>query len=110
MNTNKIKEIGKWMMIIGGSIFTAGTGCYGVANYIERHKQKKLHKAELEQIESAHIAKENQLKEAETMARIERDRTYSKQLKNMDQKTFAKFHADNIARANDDIMKKAENI
>ena len=28
MNTKKIKEIGKWMMIIGSSIFTAGAGCY----------------------------------------------------------------------------------
>lgn len=105
MNTSKIKEIGKWMMIIGGSIFTAGTGCYGVANYIERREQKKIHKAELDRIESAHITKENQLKEEAATARIEKDRVYSEQLKNMDQKTFAKFHADNVARAN---QKKSE--
>ena len=97
INTNKIKEIGKWMMIIGGSIFTAGTGCYGVANFIEHREQKKIHKAELNRIESEHVTRENQLKEEAASAKIEKDRIYSEQLKNMDQKAFAKFHSDNVA-------------
>ncbi len=38
MNTKKIKEIGKWMMIIGSSIFTAGAGCYWAASHVERKR------------------------------------------------------------------------
>ena len=47
MDTEKIKEIGKWMMVIGGTIFTSGAGCYWVAGHIERKEEKKIHQTKL---------------------------------------------------------------
>ena len=47
MNTKKIKEIGKWMMIIGSSIFTAGAGCYWAASHVERKEDKLIHERKI---------------------------------------------------------------
>lgn len=110
MNTKKIKEIGKWMMLVGASIFTCGAGTNLMCTYIENKEAKAIHKNNLYLIEEEELIKEHKLKDEALAAATEKDRLYSEKLKTMDSKTFAKFHAENVAKANDAVMESANEI
>lgn len=97
MNTKKIKEIGKWMMIIGSSVFTAGAGCYWAASHVERKEDKLIHEQKMHRIE------EERLK-----AETEKDHAYCLKINQMDDEAFAKYHAEQVAKANDTVIKDAE--
>lgn len=99
MNTRKIKDVGKWMMVVGCTIFTSGAGCYFVGGFIEQKEEERIHKIKLKCIEEEKI-------KAET----EKDKVYTERLKNMDQKAFAEFHADRVSMANEKVMKEAERL
>ena len=43
MNTKNIKEVGKWMMVIGASLFTFGAGAHMACVYIENKDAKTVH-------------------------------------------------------------------
>lgn len=110
MNTKNIKEVGKWMMVIGASIFTFGAGANMACVYIESKEAKSVHKNKLYLIEEEELVKENKLKNEALAAATEKDRLYSEKLKTMDNKTFAKFHAENVAKANDEVIANANEI
>lgn len=110
MNTKNIKEFGKWMMVIGASVFTFGAGTNMVCTYIESREAKAIHKKNLYLIEEEELLKEHNLKEEALSAATEKDRLYSEKLKTMDSKTFAKFHAENVAKANDAVIANANEI
>lgn len=110
MNTKNIKEVGKWMMVIGASIFTFGAGANMACVYIENKEAKTVHKNKLYLIEEEELVKENKLKNEALAAATEKDRLYSEKLKTMDNKTFAKFHAENVAKANDAVIESANEI
>jgi hypothetical protein len=110
MNTKKIKEIGKWMMVAGGTIFTSGAGFYFVGNYIERKDEKHIHQVKMDRINEEERIKSLKLREEKIKAETEKDRAYAEQLKNMDQKTFAKLHADRVSVANENVIKDAERV
>ena len=63
MDTEKIKEIGKWMMVVGGTIFTSGAGCYWVAGHIERKEEKKIHQTKLDRIAEEERIKDIKMRE-----------------------------------------------
>nr|WP_296955164.1 hypothetical protein [uncultured Mediterraneibacter sp.] len=110
MRTERIKEIGKWMMIVGGTIFTAGAGGYSVANYIESREHRKIHEVELHKIDEEEALKQHKLKEEAITAAKEKDRLYTEKIKNMDSKAFARFHAENVAKADAVVREEAENV
>lgn len=110
MDTEKIKEIGKWMMVVGGTIFTSGAGCYWVAGHIERKEEKKIHQTKLDRIAEEERIKDIKMREELAKADVEAKEAYSKRLNEMDQETFAKFHADRVAKANDDVRKEADRV
>lgn len=110
MNTKNIKEVGKWMMVIGASLFTFGAGANMACVYIENKEAKAMHKNKLYQIEEEELVKEHKLKDEALAAATEKDRLYSEKLKTMDGKTFAKFHAENVAKANDAVIANANEI
>ena len=108
MDTLKIKEIGKWMMLIGASVFGMGAGTYYVGNRIERKEALKKHRENLYKIEEDEKLKQEKIKEELLSADAEGKRLYSEKLKNMDQTAFAKFHADKVAVANENVLADAE--
>lgn len=110
MNTKSIKEIGKWMMVTGGTIFTSGAGFYFVGNYIERREETRAHKAKMDQMEEESRVRTLKLKEEQIKAETEKNKAYTEQLKNMDQKMFAKVHADKVAMADEKVRKEAERV
>lgn len=110
MDTTKIKEIGKWLMVAGGFIFSAGAGTYCVGNHIDKKEIKKKHFENMCEIEEQARVKEIELKDAALTAAAEKDRLYTEKIKNMNQKEFAKFHAENVAKANEDIINEANRI
>lgn len=108
MNTGRIKEIGKWLMVTGGALFTAGGGCYFVANRIERKEETRINKMKMDRIEEEHRIRTLNLQEEKLKAETEKDMAYAEQLKNMDQVAFAKYHAERVSVANEDVRKEAE--
>ena len=110
VKTEEIKEAGKWLMLIGASIFSCGAGAYMVGTHIEKKEAKLIHTNNLYQIEEEERAKELKLRDESIAASTEKDRLYSERIRTMDNKEFAKFHADNIARANTDVLAKADKI
>jgi hypothetical protein len=108
MNTGKIKEIGKWLMVTGGTLFTAGGGCYFVANHIEHKEETRVNKMKMDRIGEEHRIRALNLQEEKIKAETEKDMAYAEQLKNMDQATFAKYHAERISVANENVRKEAE--
>ena len=77
MNTKNIKEVGKWMMVIGASLFTFGAGANMACAYIENKEAKSIHKNKLYQIEEEERAKELKLRDEAITAATEKDRLYS---------------------------------
>lgn len=110
MNTAKIKEIGKWMMVVGSAVFTGGAGCYWAAGHIERKEEKKIHQTKLNRIAEEERIKDIKMREELAKADAEAKTAYSQRLKEMDQETFAKFHADRVAKANEDVCRDAERV
>lgn len=110
MDTKKIREIGKWMMLTGGAIFTSGAGICFVANRIDSKEAKKEHEKNMLRIEEESLTKERELKEKALQEAAEKDRLYSDKLNSMNDSEFAKFHADNVAKANEEVMRKADRI
>lgn len=110
MNTKRIKEIGKWMMVIGGTIFTAGAGTYFSAHFVEKREEKQIHKTKLNRIEEEERIKNIELRKIESEAKAEKDKAYAKQLEVMDKESFAKFHAERVAVANQSVLDKASRI
>ena len=110
MNTKKIKEVGKWLMVAGGSIFTSGAGCYFVGNYIERKEEKYVHRVNMNRIEEEDRISTLKLKEEKMKAEAEKDRQYCLKINQMNNDEFAKFHAENVAKANDEVIKDAERV
>ena len=110
MDTTKIKEIGKWLMVAGGFIFSAGAGTYWVGNHIDKKELKKKHFEAMCEIEEQARVKEIELRDAALTAAAEKDRLYTEKIQNMNQKEFAKFHAENIAKANEDVINEANQI
>lgn len=109
LKTEEIKEVGKWLMIIGASIFSCGAGAYMVSNHIEKKDARLVHTTQLYQIEEER-AKELKLRDEAIAAATEKDRLYSEKIKSMDNKAFAKFHAENVSKANADVLAKADQI
>lgn len=62
LKTEEIKEVGKWLMIIGASIFSCGAGAYMVSNHIEKKDARLVHTTRLYQIEEEEWAKELKLR------------------------------------------------
>lgn len=56
------------------------------------------------------MTKERELKEKALQEAAEKDRLYSDKLNSMNDSEFAKFHADNVAKANEEVMRKADRI
>lgn len=110
MNTKKIKEIGKWLMVTGGTIFTSGAGCYFVGYYIEHKEEKYVHRVKMDRIEEEDRIKTLKLKEEKMKAEAEKDRLYCLKINQMNEDEFAKFHAENVAKANDKVLKEAEQV
>ena len=110
LKTEEIKEVGKWLMIIGVSIFSCGAGAYMVSNHIEKKDARLVHTTQLYQIEEDERAKELKLRDEAIAAATEKDRLYSEKIKSMDGKAFAKFHAENVSKANTDVLAKADQI
>lgn len=110
MNTAKIREIGNWMMLIGASIFTAGAGACLVANHIDKKEINREHDAKMLKMKEEEFAKESEIKQKAMLAASEKHRLYSEKIREMDSKDFAKFHAENVARANKDVVEKANRI
>lgn len=110
MDISKIKDIGKWLMIIGGGVFTCGAGINLVCNHIEKKEIRKNHYKILLEQEEEHSLKTKELEQEALRARIAKDDLYSEKLKSMNQKDFAKFHADNVAKANQEVIDEANKI
>lgn len=110
VKTEEIKEAGKWLMLIGASIFSCGAGAYMVGTHIEKKEAKLIHTNNLYQIEEEERAKELKLRDESIAASTEKDRLYSERIRTMDSKEFAKFHAENVSKANADVMAKADQI
>ena len=110
LKTEEIKEVGKWLMIIGVSIFSCGVGAYTVSNHIEKKDARLVHTTQLYQIEEEERTKELKLRDEAIAAATEKDRLYSEKIKSMDGKAFAKFHAENVSKANADVLAKADQI
>lgn len=110
MNTAKIREISKLMMVIGGGIFAAGLGLNITANYTEYREVARAHKKETLKIEEASLKKRHELEEAAIKARAKKDEVYADKIKSMNATEFAKFHAENTAKANAKVMAEAEQV
>lgn len=110
MNTKRVKEIGKWMMVIGGTIFTAGAGTYFSARFVEKREESQIHKVKMARIEEEERIKNLELKKQESDAKAAKDRAYAEQLANLDREAFSKHHAENTARANQSVLDKAHRI
>lgn len=110
INTETIKEIGKAFMVIGASLFSCGVGTYWVGCHIEKKETKLTHDAEMYKINKEHVKEENELKKSALEAAVEKDRIYAERLKNMDSTEFAKFHAERITKANQDVLAQANEI
>lgn len=110
INTETIKEIGKAFMVIGASLFSCGVGTYWVGCHIEKKETKLTHDAEMYEINKEHVKEENELKKSALEAAVEKDRIYAERLKNMDSTEFAKFHAERITKANQDVLAQANEI
>lgn len=108
IDTKKFREIGKWMMLIGGGIFTSGAGICFITNRIDANEIKKEHKKDMLKIEKEQLIEEHQLKKKALRESAEKDRLYKLKIGNMNDKEFAKFHANNIAKANEEVIKKAD--
>ncbi len=94
-----IHEISKWLMIIGGSIFTAGAGMNFICNRVERKELKKL-----QELEDRQIRHENE------QLKIEEKQIYNQKLQEMDKDIFAKYHAEQIAKADKKVIEDANRI
>lgn len=110
MDITKVKNIGKWLMIIGGGLFTCGAGVNLVCNHIEKKEIKKKHYTNMLQQDEEHSLKLKELELKALKAQTIKDDLYSEKLKAMDQKDFAKFHAENVAKANKEVIDKANEI
>ena len=109
-NTETFKKIGGYLMIVGGTIFTAGFGMHFISRRIEKSDLKKETEEACSKI-SIEKAEQNAVLEQERkLAQIEKDREFTAKLKSMDPVAFARYRAEQTARANDDIMAKAEDI
>lgn len=95
-------------MIIGSSIFTAGAGCYWAAGHIERKEDKLIHEQKMHRIEEEEHVKVLKLKEEKLKAETEKDHAYCLKINQMDDEAFAKYHAEQVAKANDTVIKDAE--
>lgn len=110
INTTEIKEISKWMMVVGAGIFTCGAGLNLTCNHLEKKEAKAIHNKKMMEIEETELVEMRHLEEEATRAKTAKDNLYSEKLRTMDQETFAKFHAENVAKANKDILDEAERI
>lgn len=97
-------------MVTGGTIFTSGAGCYFVGHYIEHNEEKCVHRVEMDRIEEEDRIKTLKLKEEKMKAEAEKDRLYCLKINQMNEDEFAKFHAENVAKANDKVIKEAERV
>lgn len=110
VNTTKVKDAGKFLMVLGGSIFSLGGGLFFVGNHIEKKEEKLRHQQKLNFLdEQAKIENQQEVSEL-NKAKIDREISYKAQLDAMDKSEFAEFHAEKVAKANEDVLKKAEDI
>ena len=77
---------------------------------MQKKEAKLTRDAEMYEINKEHVKEENELKKSSLEAAAERDRIYAERLKNMDSTEFAKFHAERIAKANQDVLEQANEI
>lgn len=110
LNTTTMKEISKYMMITGAAIFTCGLGINLSCRYVEKKELDILHKKNMLEIKEQEYSKQLLLEEKETAARTEKDILYAEKLRTMNKTEFAKFHAEATARANEDVIRKAEDV
>lgn len=110
MNTEMFKKVGGYLMIAGGTIFTAGFGMHFVARRVEKAALKKDTDAQLAAIEIKKSLDHAELEKERKLAQIEKDREYTKRLQSMNQTEFAKFRAEATARANEEALAKADDI
>ncbi len=74
-----------------------------------REKEDKLiHERKMHQIEEEERVKVLKLKEEKLKAETEKDHAYCLKINQMDDEAFAKYHAEQIAKANDTVIKDAE--
>ena len=109
-NTETFKKIGGYLMIAGGTIFTAGFGMFFISRKIEKSELKKATDEQIAEIKAQKALEQAELEKERKLAQIEKDRAFTARLNAMDQTEFARYRADATARANDEVMAKAENI
>lgn len=110
MNTTVLKEASKYLMIGGATIFTCGFGMNFACNMVEKKELRLAHYERTNRLQEEATAKKALLEQDALVAATERDKEYTKKLMNMNQTDFAKFHAAETAKANDDVLLKAESI
>lgn len=110
INLGTIKTVGKWMMIVGGSMFTCGAGLTFTCNIIERSELKKAFLEEKIEMDKKALIERIELDKDAVKAKTAADELYAAKLSAMDEVEFAKFHAERIAKANADVLARAEHM
>ncbi len=110
MNTETFKKVGGYLMIVGGTLFTAGFGMHFISRRVEKSELKKATEEACARIDIEKAERNAELEKERKIAQIEKDRAFTARLNEMDKDAFAKYRADATARANDEVLAKAENI
>lgn len=110
MNRSEVMEIGKWMMIAGAGLFTAGAGINFVCGRIEKKELKKVHDKEMLELEAVCYKNRREVEDKALAAAAEKDRIYAERLAAMGEEEFAKHHAERVAKANADVVANAERV
>ena len=109
-NTETFKKIGGYLMIVGGTIFTAGFGMHFISRRIEKSDLKKATEEACSKISIEKVEQNAVLEQERKLAQIEKDREFTARLKTMDPVAFAQYRAEQTARANEEVLAKAEDI
>lgn len=110
INTVTLKRAGDTMMIVGGIIFGVGFGTTAVCNIMDYRVARNHHKvAELER-EAQAAERERRLRAEKLASEARKNDLMSSKLESMSQKEFAKFHAEEVAKASDAAIAEANKI
>lgn len=108
MNYKTLKEVGKYMILTGGATFMAGVGITWFTGKLERAESKRNQQLEMDLIKQSRAAAQLDADIEAKRAKAARDTMYASKIESMDKKEFAKFHAEEIAKANADVVANAE--
>lgn len=110
MKTVRLKENGKKLMAVGGTIFFGGFGMFTVAGIVERSEKKIMRQEELFQREKKLMEERNAKECARLAAEEAKNNALASQIAVMDKKEFAKFKADADAKASKEAIEQAKTI